>query len=351
MAAKFAEDDKVVRATLVIVAIGVVIAMVRFFQAILTPLVVATFLLLLIDALSRGVQTLAPRAPPWARNSLSVAIILAGFALVGVALALQAPAFAMRIQALGPRLNGLLLEYGAQLGLRARSIEQLLTEINIWSLIGGAFATARGVLSYGVLVVIYLGFLAVSRAAFGRKVEHLYATEAQRVSAHRVTTSVRRAVEQYVKLQTVKSGITALACFAVLTAVGVQDAAVLAFGVFVVAFVPILGPAIGVVLPTVLTLAQFGDLGRPAIVLAVMEVTVFVNGNVIMPKLQSDQLNVDPLMVLMSLGFWGLILGAPGVVLSTPLTVAVMALAAEFRGTRWLAVLLSKDGAPVREAS
>jgi hypothetical protein len=30
--------------------------------------------------------------------------------------------------------------------------------------------------------------------------------------------------------------------------------------------------------------------------------------------------------------------------LSTPLTVVVMAVAAEFDGARWLAVLLSKDG-------
>jgi hypothetical protein len=34
------------------------------------------------------------------------------------------------------------------------------------------------------------------------------------------------------------------------------------------------------------------------------------------------------------------------VLLSTPLTVAVMAIAAEFRETRWLAVLLSRDGLP-----
>jgi len=37
-------------------------------------------------------------------------------------------------------------------------------------------------------------------------------------------------------------------------------------------------------------------------------------------------------------------LGLPGALLSTPLTVMVMAIAAEFEGTRWLALLLSKKG-------
>ena len=71
---------------------------------------------------------------------------------------------------------------------------------------------------------------------------------------------------------------------------------------------------------------------------------MFLIENVLLPKLQSDRLNIDPVFILLSLGFWGLMLGLPGALLSTPLTVVVMAIAAEFKGTRWLAILLSKDG-------
>ena len=56
------------------------------------------------------------------------------------------------------------------------------------------------------------------------------------------------------------------------------------------------------------------------------------------------RLNLDPVFILLSLGFWGALLGIAGALLSTPLTVVVMAVAAEFEGARWLAVLLSKDG-------
>jgi predicted PurR-regulated permease PerM len=77
---------------------------------------------------------------------------------------------------------------------------------------------------------------------------------------------------------------------------------------------------------------------------------VFLIDNILMPKLQGDQLNIDPLLVLISIGFWGLMLGPPGALLSTPLTVTVMAIAAEFDGARWLAILISRDGQPVKEA-
>jgi predicted PurR-regulated permease PerM len=68
-----------------------------------------------------------------------------------------------------------------------------------------------------------------------------------------------------------------------------------------------------------------------------------------MPKLQGDELNIDPLLVLVSIGVWGLLLGPTGALLSTPLTVTVMAVAAEFDGARWLAVLISRDGQPIKE--
>ena len=50
--------------------------------------------------------------------------------------------------------------------------------------------------------------------------------------------------------------------------------------------------------------------------------------------------------LLLSLAFWGAIWGVTGAFLSTPLTVMAMAIMAEFRGSRWIAVLLSADGDP-----
>jgi AI-2 transport protein TqsA len=78
-------------------------------------------------------------------------------------------------------------------------------------------------------------------------------------------------------------------------------------------------------------------------------VGVFLIDNVLMPKLQGDELNIDPLLVLVSIGFWGVMLGAPGALLSTPLTVTLMAISAEFAGARWLAILISKDGKPLKD--
>jgi predicted PurR-regulated permease PerM len=71
-----------------------------------------------------------------------------------------------------------------------------------------------------------------------------------------------------------------------------------------------------------------------------------VVGNFIYPRMQGRSLNIDPVVVLLALAFWGAIWGVAGAFLSTPLTVMTMVILAQFEGTRWIAILLSADGNP-----
>jgi predicted PurR-regulated permease PerM len=118
----------------------------------------------------------------------------------------------------------------------------------------------------------------------------------------------------------------------------------MAFLIFLAAYIPIVGGFAGSLVPALLAFAQFDSPIRALVLLVLLGGSIFLVDNVVMPKLQGDRLNVDPVVILLSLEFWGVIFGAPGAVLSTPLTVVVMTVAAEFEGTRWLAMLLSKEG-------
>jgi predicted PurR-regulated permease PerM len=62
--------------------------------------------------------------------------------------------------------------------------------------------------------------------------------------------------------------------------------------------------------------------------------------------MQGDNQNIDPVVVLLSLALWGQLWGVVGMFLSTPLAVMAMAVLAEFKGSRWMAILLSGDGEP-----
>ena len=83
---------------------------------------------------------------------------------------------------------------------------------------------------------------------------------------------------------------------------------------------------------------------RTRIILQVALAIVAIALAIVLPRMQGDSLNMDPVVVLLSLAFWGAIWGLPGAFLSTPLTVMAMIILAQFDGSRWIAVLLSEIG-------
>ena len=344
-------DLRPLRDAAVFMAAVLALSLVRFFQAVLTPLVVATFLMLLIDAVSRVLQRRLPGAPDWVRFGIAGAFILIGFAAIGGLFVIEAPPFAGEIRALEPKIDALLDQVTTLVGTAPITLRQMFSGVDPSHLLARVFATARSLISYGVLVIIYLGFLLASRVTFGKKVDGLYQTEDHRDAARRVTAAVRDAVERYVRLQTLKALMMAAVAWGLMAVMGIHDSLFVAFLVFLSAYVPVIGPVVGSLFPGLMALAQYDDLTRPALMIGLLGGAVFLIDNILMPKLQSDELNLDPLLVLISIGFWGAILGMPGVLLATPLTVTLMAITAEFASTRWLAVLISRDGHPLRETA
>jgi predicted PurR-regulated permease PerM len=338
-----------VRAATIFLAVVVAGMLVRVFQDIVSPLVVATFLLLLIDSVARSVAHRFPKVPRWTRAGLAAGVILLGFFAIIAFFVGQEPAFAHQVVGLEPRLDDVLAAVMSAEGQAPLTVQDLLAGADPSQTLGKAFSAARSASSFAVWVIVYVGFLVASRRAFSVKVDRLYDAVHHREQARRVFDSIRFAVEQYVRLVTFKALLIALVAFGVMMLMGVKASLFVAFLVFLAAFVPIIGAFAGAVLPALMALGQFGDLERPALILVALGLGVFLIDNVLMPKMQGDELNIDPLLVLVSIGFWGLILGPPGVLLSTPLTVTVMAVAAEFDGARWLAILISKDGVPLKE--
>jgi hypothetical protein len=109
---------------------------------------------------------------------------------------------------------------------------------------------------------------------------------------------------------------------------------------------PVLGGAVAGLAPPLFALVQFPTYWPALILLVGLQLILFVVGNLIQPRMQGDNQNIDPVAVLLALALWGKMWGVVGMFLSTPLAVMAMAILAEFKGSMWIAVLLSGDGKP-----
>ncbi|MEO8925532.1 MAG: AI-2E family transporter [Caulobacteraceae bacterium] len=335
------------RNALVVLAVIVTGAAVRWMGGIISPLLLAVFLAVMVDGLARVIRRRAPFLPPAAAVTAAIIISVVVFGAAALIVANTAGGFIGKLAGYEPKMNSLIAHAAGRLGIRAPgTIDQIVGQLDPTPYLGTVAQALQGFASSAVLVLVYLGFLLASRHAFERKVVRLFHGREERQEALQVFLRVRNSVERYLWIQTVTGAIIAVAGGVLMMLAGLDDAFFWAFLIFILNYVPIVGAVVAIALPALFALVQFDGYGQAALVLGGLFAITFVVGNILLPRMQGDSLNMDPLVVLMSLGFWGAIWGLPGMFLSTPLTVLTMVILAQFEGSRWIAILLSADGDP-----
>jgi predicted PurR-regulated permease PerM len=316
----------------------------HWLTGLLTPLMVAVFSLILIDAIARGVGRLFPSWPEWLRVAVAFVIISLVMVGAGALVVHSLPRFAeAMIDALSQAQQvGFQLTTDLNLPRFAR-----FESLDLRPYFSDLLSSLRTMAWDLVLVLIYLGFILASRRTFDHKVQVLFPTEKSRQHAQRVFRRVRKGAERYVLLQALKGLLLGAIFWVVLRLFGLHGAVFLSFLVFLASFIPIVGPAAAVVIPTILGFAQYGLEWEPILMYITLQATVVAIDSILLPRLQGERLDVDPVVVLVSLTFWYMIFGIIGALFSTVLTVVVIAIASETPRIRWLAVVLSKKGDPV----
>jgi AI-2 transport protein TqsA len=342
-------EDGVARNALVVVAVVVAGAALYWLRGILTPLALAIFLMIMIDSFVRVLKSRVSILPDWAAMPLALVVSVILFGLTAFLIADNAASFASQLTGYGPKLNGLLARISVAVGVGfPSSIDQLLDGLNPTKYVGPLMQGLQSFASNAVFVLIYLGFLLASRHGFGRKAVRLFPERTERHEATLVFTRIRNGVERYLWIQTVLGALIAVGSWAVMAAVGLDNALFWAFLIFVAGYIPIIGGAVGMFLPPLFALVQFETLWQAIVLFVVLTAINFIVGNVLQPRMQGSSLNLDPVVVLLSLAFWGVLWGVAGMFLSTPLAVMAMVILAQFPGARWMAVLMSGDGDPLR---
>lgn len=339
-------SPSVARNALVVIAVIATGAALRWMGDIITPLLLAIFLAIMVDGFARLIRSRAPKLPGGGAVLLALAIFAALLALAAFIVADNASTFVGSLSTYEPKLNALIARLAGSLRLKAQSVDQIMGQLDPAPYLGFVAQALQGLASTALLVLIYLGFLIASRRAFERKAVRLFAEREERQEAVQLFLRIRDGIERYLWIQTVLGLVIAAASWVVMMLVGLNDALFWAFLIFIVNYIPIVGAVVAIVAPALFALVQFSGVGPAAIVLAGLFIITFVVGNILLPRMQGNSLNMDPLVVLLSLAFWGALWGLAGMFLSTPLTVLAMVILAQFDGSRWIAILLSADGDP-----
>ncbi len=339
------------RNALVAIAVVAVGWAVYWLADILTPLAMAIFLLIMIDGMKRFIEERTPVPSHLAGAAALILVILGFFASIGIVVYGATGFFDEStgvVARIGPRLDQIIIDVYRLAGIveEPPTVSDLIARIDAGQYLTMIARQAQGVVTGAVFVLVYLAFLLASQAGFRRKLVGMFPDRSARGEALEVFQRVRGGVEGYLWVQTVTGALICACAWVLMRAVGLPNAEFWTFVIFVVGFIPVLGGAVAGLAPPLFALVQFETYWQAGVLLAGLQTILFVSGNVIQPRMQGDNQNIDPVVVLLSLAFWGKVWGVVGMFLSTPLAVMAMAILAEFRGSRWMAILLSGDGEP-----
>ncbi|HPO19106.1 MAG TPA: AI-2E family transporter [Rubrivivax sp.] len=322
-------------------------------KSIFVPAVLGAVIVYVIVGLAHvlgRLPLLGPRLPLQLRYLFSMGVIaLAFFALAYLIAANKERALLLAPQyqrSLLASIQGVAVFFGFETEPTWTTLRQeLLGQINLQRLLGSLLASAGSILVTFIVVFLYATFLLVERAHFETKLAQL-SDDPQRVARIReVIQTINRRIGSYLALKTLLSLLLGAVSWGVMALYGLEFALLWAVLTAFLNFVPYVGSVLGVALPALMAVVQFGEPGPILTLVLALSAVQFVIGNFLDPYVMGSSLNLSPFAILISLAVWSELWGIPGAFLAVPITAIVTIVFSEFPGTRPVAVLLSKNGA------
>lgn len=197
------------------------------------------------------------------------------------------------------------------------------------------------------IVMIITAFLLLERRDFSLKVTEAF-EDHDRLAG--VLSSISAQVSRYLILQCLISAVTGVCVWLALWAIGIDFPATWGFLAFVLNFIPTIGSILASIPPLIIALVQYApDTYVPFFLALTAILTIqMVIGNVVSPRVMGDQLNLSPVVILVSLLFWNWLWGPAGALLSTPIMAAVKIICDNIEPLRPVGILLG-SGRPFRK--
>jgi predicted PurR-regulated permease PerM len=213
---------------------------------------------------------------------------------------------------------------------------------SITSVVGTTFGNFASFLGNLVLVLVFLMFMLAGRDSLTGRVNKAF--EPGRATMIKgIVNAIDDQVQHYLLIKTFISLMTGIIGGCILFIGGIDFAIFSGLLIFVLNFIPNFGSIIATLFPLLIGFLQYGFSLRVFLVLIGLMLTQFIIGNVVEPKITGKSLNLSPIVILISLIFWGYIWGIVGMMLAVPLTSALKIIFHNIPTLRPIAELISAD--------
>jgi AI-2 transport protein TqsA len=331
-----------------LVAIVVVGIAMRAMAVVVTPIIVSIILALVVAPVRDAITSRVPGWLGWLGHLAAVGVILLVVAVFIGGIWLSAVQIMQSVPEIVDEMEEVIPEAGAQpgiigdiVGMAAEATDDIAAQLQTF-----ATGAATGVLESVTTVlfsVILIFFVTLFILIEGPRWRAKLSATTQRETEERwigAIDVVAHKLRLFLIARAAIGLLTAVLYVAWLGVFGVDLLLVWAVLALLLGFIPNIGAIISGALPAIYALLTM-DLGTGLIIAGGLLVIEQITGNYIDPKVQGRQISLSPLVVLLTIVFWGWFWGVTGMLLAVPLTIAICIICAHIPTLRPLALFLT----------
>jgi len=319
--------------------VGFVLLLLHWGAEVLTPLMVAFFLMALAMPFYRWLQARG------LKQGLALLLLIVALVVGGVMLV------ALVLVAIGHLQTGL-VAYSDQLTARLADVESTLAQRGVElgasdqagsvaaAVLGGLLAAIADAASTALVSFVIVAFFLLESSRFIRIMQ---SDQIRALPVLGQVPQVAHTAVQYFGIRTRLNLLTGVGVSAICLLLGVDYPLLWGVTAFFLSYIPYIGLLTAMIPPALLALAELGWIQALIVVITITAMNVMVE-NVLEPGYTGKQLRLSPTVVFFSFFFWAWLLGPAGALLSMPITVLLALVLRHDESTRWMAQIIDREG-------
>lgn len=335
----------------IVIGLAVTFIILRELSDIFIPLIIAYFLFFVFSPLNRFLQK--KKIPIWGTIIIDLLVVLVIFGGISSIIIDSFSRFGEQLPDYEKKLNSIVSSTAISFGINDPAfknfkITELLMGFNYKPIAGSVFTSTFSALGSLLFILFFFIFVitghsniyeAIRKRYLHKRIEDIPKGKKNKdnldntkdkdehkqkeLSIQKTFQEITDQVQKYIVTKFFISLATAIIEGLAILIFGVDFVIVWAVLIFLLNFIPNIGSLIGLSLPCLMALVQFGSLPLALLLAGILFVLDTIMGNIVEPKVFGDRLGLNPLVILLSLMLWGYLWGIVGALLSVPLTAII----------------------------
>lgn len=374
-------SDNTTKFFITVIGLVIIAIVLKELSHIFIPLVLAIFLYFVFAPLNNFlINKKVPGFIITILNLVITAAVLYGAGRIVVDSLLQ---FADGLPAYGDKLNSIVRDFAHQLNISDPffskfDFEQSLQRLDYKSLAGGIFSTTVDLVGSVLFVLFFFVFVVAGEKTVYEAIKNYYVLRKLKPQVKRIKKSLKSSqaenkrdlelellreklqrekqladtfntitnqIQRYIIAKFGINLIAGIITSIALSLAGLDFPIVWGLFVFLFNFIPTIGSALALLLPVLFAIVQFDSSGSAILIALIMVIIQTLAFNLAEPMIIGRRLNLNPLLILLSVLVWGYIWGIIGMLISVPITAIIKIILSnsKSRYLRFLSNLMSQS--------